>query len=52
MVAPYTQFDKTLKVEADIYQFGKVIESKEWDEDYWVERGEDWYGLDLKGKLL
>lgn len=23
----------------------KEIDSSEWGEEYWVERGEDWYGL-------
>ena len=45
MRAPYTIFGKTKLVEVVVYQNNKKIESSDWDEEYWIERGEDWYGL-------
>ena len=45
MRAPYTTFGKTKLVEVVVYQNNKKIESRDWDEEYWIERGEDWYGL-------
>lgn len=45
MRAPYTIFGKTKLVEVVVYQNNKKIESRDWDEEYWIERGEDWYGL-------
>jgi len=45
MVAPYTIFGKTKMVEVVVYENDKKIDSDVWDEEYWIERGEDWYGL-------
>ena len=45
MKAPYTIFGKTKMVEVVVYENDKKIESDTWDEEYWIERGEDWYGL-------
>jgi len=45
MKAPYIKFGKTKMVEVVVWLNNKEIESSEWDEEYWIERGEDWYGL-------
>jgi hypothetical protein len=45
MKAPYTIFGKTKMVEVVVYENNKKIDSDTWDEEYWIERGEDWYGL-------
>ncbi len=42
---PYTAFGKTKLVPIKVYLQKKEIQSDEWDEDLWVERGEDWYAL-------
>ncbi len=46
MKAPYTAFGQTRLVEVEVYtnDDGK-IESTEWDDELWVERGEDWYAM-------
>lgn len=45
--APYTIFGKTKLIPVVTYTNGiKDDPPKEsWDEDLWVERGEDWYAL-------
>lgn len=53
--APYTTFGKTKQVPLKVMQNGKIIESNEWDEEIWIEVGEDWYALEssqLKGKKV
>lgn len=53
--APYTQFNQTKMVPVVVYLDNKQIESDTWDEEMWIERGEDWYGLmssELKGKKV
>lgn len=45
MKAPYTKFGKIKMVEVVVWLNNKEIDSSEWDEEYWIERGEDWYGL-------
>jgi hypothetical protein len=56
MKKPYTIFGQTRNVPVRVYLDNKLIEGlHEWDEEYWVERGEDWYGLmsyQLKGKRV
>ncbi len=49
MKAPYTIFGKTRMVEVKVWQNNKEIQSDTWDEDLWVERGEDWYALMSSG---
>ena len=49
MRAPYTAFEKTKDVEYGVYQNSKRIDSHEWDDTVWIERGEDWYGLASMG---
>lgn len=44
--APYTAFGKTKNVPVEVYENGKYSDDRpEWDDELWVERGEDWYGL-------
>lgn len=44
--APHTKFGKIRSIPVLIYVNGKEAPNeKEWDEEMWVERGEDWYGL-------
>lgn len=45
MNAPHTESGKTKLVPVKIWHNGKEIESKDWDEVLWIERGEDWYAL-------
>jgi hypothetical protein len=45
MKAPYTIFGQTKQVEVVVYKNNQKIESTDWDEDYWIEIPEDWYGL-------
>ncbi len=45
MKAPYTIFGQTKQVEVIVYKNNEKIESTDWDEDYWIEIPEDWYGL-------
>ncbi len=55
MKAPYTQFGKTKQLDVVVYKNSQKIDSVDWDYEYWVERGEDWYGLmspDLKDKKV
>jgi hypothetical protein len=49
MIAPYTIFGKTRNVEVRVFQRGKEIQSDTWDIEIWIERGEDWYGLEGYG---
>lgn len=53
--APYTAFGQTKQVPIKVMKDGELIKSDEWDEELWVERGEDWYALSspqLKGKRV
>jgi hypothetical protein len=43
--APYTKFNETRFCPVVVYHQNKIIDSKTWDEELWVERGEDYYGL-------
>jgi hypothetical protein len=43
--APYTIFNQTRLCPIVVYHQNKIIDSKTWDEELWVERGEDYYGL-------
>jgi len=53
MKAPYTIFGKTRDVPVVVYLNGKKTDLTEWDEELWIERGEDWYGLEhSKGKRV
>lgn len=45
MNAPYTIFGKTKMIPVKVYLNNKEIESDTWDEEWWIEREEDWYGL-------
>lgn len=46
MKKPYTIFGQTRNVPVEVFVNGVRIKGLyEWDEEYWVERGEDWYGL-------
>ena len=43
---PYTIFGETRNVPVTVFVNGvRIKELYDWDEEYWVERGEDWYGL-------
>ncbi len=44
-LAPYTIFNQTRFCPVVVYHQNKIIDSKTWDEELWVERGEDYYGL-------
>ena len=46
MKAPYKAFGQTRLVEVEVYTNadGK-IEETEWDDELWIERGEDWYAM-------
>lgn len=54
--APYTIFGKTKNVPLKVFKNGNLVNGcTEWDEDYWVETEECWYGLgsaSLKDKLV
>lgn len=53
--APYTIFGKTKEVPIRVHLNGKDIDSDTWDDELWIERGEDWYALmssDLKHKKV
>jgi hypothetical protein len=53
--APYTIFGKTKQVPIKVVQNNETIETDEWDEELWIEIGEDWYALEspqLKGKRV
>lgn len=53
MRAPYTIFGRTLLVPVVVYVNGQKTDLTEWDVEMWIERGEDWYGLDhYKGKRV
>ena len=46
MKAPYTIFGKTKNVPVKVwYQNEYHPEMTEWDDEIWIERGEDWYQL-------
>lgn len=45
MKAPYTIFNETRMIEVVVYENGKKTDLTTWDEELWVERGEDWYAL-------
>jgi hypothetical protein len=46
MKAPYKAFGQTRLVEVEVHTNadGK-IEATEWDDELWIERGEDWYAM-------
>ena len=49
--APHTEFGQTREVPVHIYRDGKHLpDATTWDETYWIERGEDWYGLPRASK--
>ena len=53
--APYTIFNETKMVEVEVYKNGYKTEDTTWEEELWVERGEDWYALgssQLKNKRV
>jgi hypothetical protein len=54
--APYTIFGQTRNVPVKVWYKDKIDpELTEWDEELWVERGEDWYALSndsLKNKRV
>lgn len=55
MKAPYTIFNETKLVEVEVYKNGYKTEDITWEEELWVERGEDWYALgssQLKNKRV
>ncbi len=55
MKAPYKIFNQTRMVEVQVYRDGHKIADTEWDEDLWIERGEDWYAMmspQLRGKRI
>lgn len=43
--APYTIFGITKEVPIKVHYNGETIVTDEWDNDLWIERGEDWYAL-------
>ena len=44
--APFTIFGETKEVPVKVYRNNKLEEDVDfWDDEMWVERGEDWYGL-------
>ncbi len=45
MKAEYTIFGETKLIPLVVRYKGEEIQSKEWDETLWIERGEDWYAL-------
>jgi hypothetical protein len=45
MKAEYTIFGETKLIPLVVRHKGEEIQSKEWDETLWIERGEDWYAL-------
>lgn len=56
MNKPYTIFNQTKNIPVKVWYNGKIDPSlTEWDEELWVERGEDWYALSsssLKNKRV
>ena len=49
MKAPYTAFGQTRLIEVKVWNKGKYEPGLyEWDEEMWIERGEDWYALDCQ----
>lgn len=55
MKAPYTIFNQTRMVEVEVYRDGHKIADTEWDDELWIERGEDWYAMSspqLRGKRV
>lgn len=43
---PYTIFGQTKNIPVVVWYKGKIDHSlMEWDEELWIERGEDWYAL-------
>lgn len=43
--APHTQFNQTRLCPLIVYHQNKEIVSEDWEEELWIERGEDWYAL-------
>jgi long-subunit acyl-CoA synthetase (AMP-forming) len=57
MKVPYTIFDETKDIELVTYTNGKEDSPPKttWDDELWIERGEDWYALEYyrrKGKTV
>ena len=54
--ATYTIFGKTKNVPLKVFKNGELVKNcTEWDEDYWIETLECWYGLgsaSFKDKLV
>lgn len=42
---PYTIFNETRNVRVFVWCKDQQADLEEWDEELWVERGEDWYAL-------
>lgn len=42
---PYTVDEETRLVELVVYQYGKRVESYEWDDDLWIESATDMFSL-------
>ena len=50
MKAPCTRFGQTKMVDVNVHLNGKQLQEVfEWDEDYWIFRPEEWYGLMSEG---
>ena len=54
VLRPYTSFRKTKLVPVVVYVDAKLKDYEpHWDEELWIERGEDWYAFDcMKGKRV
>jgi hypothetical protein len=53
--APYTNFNKTVQLPIEVYLNGKRIISDTWDEEWFIERAEELYGLNshqIKNKKI
>jgi len=50
MKKPYTIFGVTKNIPVKVWCNGKIDDTaEEWDEELWIERGEDWYALSSSG---
>lgn len=48
--APYTIFNQTKQVPIKVWYNGRIDDTIDvWDEELWIERGEDWYALGSSG---
>lgn len=55
MKAPYTMFGKTREIPVRVYVDGHLVDGTSYDDQLWVERGEDWYAFmspQLRGKRV